>query len=220
MKTILLVALFLSAFLSHSQSMHTEKKGVVVNVALSTSRGFVTHGWEFDHTNGSELKIVFPPGSGAGIGAGVGLWLNKFDFELQFDQTFLAAYSASASGSSGLQTGGYQFHKTNVYGTAYVKFPGEGKVGYRLGLGTWLVMPGNFVLKIDGDEVGRAVYRPTFGGLVDGNMVIRVKEVCLIPGLRIKIGQAVSSNMTFDQHQDSLDRFDVSAMNVYFALAF
>lgn len=193
MKTLLTVAFFLSAFASQSQSNSREKMGMVVNVALGTSRGFVTHGWHFDHHDGSDVDIIFPPGSGVSVGGGVGLWSKRFDFELQLDQAFLLSYVASASGSSGMETSGYRFHKTSMFGIGYLKFPGKKSLLYsRVGLGPWLVMPGNFVLKINGDEVGRAVYQPTIGGVLDGNLVIQVQGVCLIPGIRFKIGQAVS----------------------------
>lgn len=163
------------------------------------------------------MSVSFAPGAGVNLNGGVGIWSEKFDFELLLDQSF---------SFSSLSTR-HRFFKTNILATGYLKFPARSGhlsfyelESFRLGFGPILMIPGPFVVTIEGSELGRATYQPSWGGHLDANLVFSLERYAVIPGLRIQIGNVTSSNMTLDQNQATLRRLNVACFAFYLAGAF
>lgn len=195
-------------------------EGIFLKASIGRSIALDYVEMTFTNPSGAYGELSMGPGAGYNLLFGTGMRSKFFDFELLLEESMLLGYATSL-GNGNTVTFSSSFFKTNLYGTGYLKIPyKEGHNAFRIGVGPFMTFPGKFKAKLDGDKLGYARYAPKMGYNIDLNLLIEAKTVYVSPGLRLKISELESTEITFTENQDKIEHFDISSIDFYLALQF
>lgn len=218
--TILLITLISYTVQAQFVPQATEENGLFLKASVGKGIGIGFHDLSFFTNSGAYADITVAPGAGYNFAFGTGIRSKFFDFELQLEESIMFAFIASY-GSGGNVTFSCSMLKTHLFGIGYFKIPMKKNDNYlRIGGGPFLTFPARFNAKLDGTRLGHAKYDPSLGYSIDINLVIDAKSFYLVPGLRLKISELQSNEITFYDNLETLSNYDISSIDFYLAVQF